>query len=222
MSKKKAHNGLGAIFPPQKMKRISLLEVKKILTETPPFQERLANLRDDLLAWLESKFREVNPKDLPCDRSVMSVSTDKPRFFVRPSDPLDLENFLDVCELLRNIYEVLNVGPKNEMWLAEAGYNIGWRQARLNIRPLEGDVKSSRDKKERDKQNLRGRYSKVTPEAFKREYAAAKKGYPGDRQITNRKRWVARKFGLEKKNSVLHLNRLIKEWKAQGITIDLS
>ena len=35
MSKKKAHNGLGAIFPPQKMKRISLLEVKKILTETP-------------------------------------------------------------------------------------------------------------------------------------------------------------------------------------------
>ena len=118
MSKKKAHNGLGAIFPLQKTKQISLPEVKKILTETPPFQERLANLRDALLVKLESKFREVNPKDLPCDRSVESVLTDKPRFFVRPSDPLDLENFLDVCELLRNIYEVLNVGPKNEMWLA--------------------------------------------------------------------------------------------------------
>jgi len=222
MSKKKAHNGLGAIFPPQKMKQISLPELKKILTETPSFQESRVHTRDGLLAKLESNCREVNPEDLPFGRSVVSVMADKPRFFVRPSDPLDLDNFLDVCELLKDIHEVLNLGPKNEMWLAEAGYNIGWRQARLNIRPLEGDVKSSRDKKERDKQNLRGRYSKVTPEAFKREYAAAKKGYPGDRQITNRKRWVARKFGLEKKNSVLHLNRLIKEWKAQGITIDLS
>ena len=127
-----------------------------------------------------------------------------------------------MCELLKNIHEVLNVGSKNEMWLAEAGYNIGWRQARLNIRPFEGDVKNSIDKEERDKQNLRGRYSRVTPEAFKREYAAAKKEYPGDRQITNRKRWVACKFGLENKNSLKHLNRLIREWKAQGITIDLS
>jgi len=222
MSKKKAQNGLGAIFPPQKMKRISLLEVKKILTETPPFQERLANLRDALLVKLESKCHEVNPKDLPCSRSVVSVLTDKPRFFVRPSDPLDLENFLDVCESLKEIHDVLSLGPKNAVWLAEAGYYLGWRQARLNIRPFEGDVKNSIDKEERDKQNLRGRYSKVTPKAFKREYAAAKKEYPATRQITNRKRWVARKFGLENKNSVLHLNRLIKEWRAQGITIDLS
>ena len=118
MSKKKAQNGLGAIFPPQKTKQISLSEVKKISTETPSFQEYLVHMRDGLLAKLESDCREVNPENQPKRASVVKVLTDKPRFFVRPSDPLDLENFLDVCELLRNIYEVLNVGPKNEMWLA--------------------------------------------------------------------------------------------------------
>jgi len=219
MSKKKAHNGLGAIFPPQKMKQISLPELKKILTETPSFQESRVHTRDGLLAKLESNCREVNPKDLPCSRSVVSVLTDKPRFFVRPSDPLDLENFLDVCELLRNIYEVLNVGPKNEMWLAEAGYNIGWRQARLNIRPFEGDVKNSVDKEERDKQNL-ARQSKVTPEEF--EAAWAKTGETCKSrefdQVDLRKKRTAEILGISKSQ----LNRILKKWKDQGTGKDVS
>ena len=219
MSKKKAHNGLGAIFPPQKMKQISLPELKKILTETPSFQESRVHTRDGLLAKLESKCHEVNPKDLPCSRSVVSVLTDKPRFFVRPSDPLDLENFLDVCELLRNIYEVLNVGPKNEMWLAEAGYNIGWRQARLNIRPFEGDVKNSVDKEERDKQNL-ARQSKVTPEEF--EAAWAKTGETCKSrefdQVDLRKKRTAEILGISKSQ----LNRILKKWKDQGTGKDVS
>ena len=37
MSKKKAHNGLGAIFPPQKTKQISLPELKKIIDRNPIF-----------------------------------------------------------------------------------------------------------------------------------------------------------------------------------------
>ena len=219
MSKKKAHNGLGAIFPPQKMKQISLPELKKILTETPSFQESLVHTRDGLLAWLESNCREVNPEVLPFGRTVVSVMGDKPRFFVRPSDPLDLENFLDVCESLKEIHDVLSLGPKNAVWLAEAGYYLGWRQARLNIRPFEGDVKNSIDKEERDKQNL-ARQSKVTPEEF--EAAWAKTGETCKSrefdQVDLRKKRTAEILGISKSQ----LNRILKKWKDQGTGKDVS